>query len=280
MFGAVLLAPYVLLLVAFGLGPVVYALVSSIATPPIFSAYVSAVSDFRFLPALGNVAMFTAVYLPVMFFGVLAIALLLDLRQKRFASSLLLVYTLPGTVTGAAAVLLWYVMLQPELSPFGPALKAMGFESTADVFRDQTLVPIFAAMAFAAGFGQWALIVTGSLKSISTEVLDAARIDGCSAFQVAFYVKLPMVRRTIVFMLILSFANAVQIFVEPQLLSGLVATAGSKWWSLNQLGLTFAFTSNDFASAAALALMLFVASFAVAYFVITRGKFMDTEHQE
>lgn len=258
----------------------VYALVASLATPGVFAAYARAVSDFRFLPALTNVALFVGLYLPTMFIGVLVIALLLDLRSRRFASSILLLYTLPGTVTGAAAVLLWYVMLEPSLSPFGPALRAVGLESTADVFRDQTLVPIFVAMAFASGFGQWALIVSGSLKSVSPEVLDAAKIDGCSPMQTAFHVKLPMVRHTVMFMLILCFANGVQIFVEPQILSGLVATAGSEWWSLNQLGLTYAFQSNDFASAAALAMILFVACLLVACVVIVRGRFMRTEHQE
>ena len=134
-------------------------------------------------------------------------------------------------------------------------------------------------MAFASGFGQWMLVVTGALKSVSEELLEAARIDGCSAWQTAVHVKLPLMRRTLLFMLILAFASGIQIFVEPQILSS-VAGVGSNSWSLNQLGMTYAFLNGDFASAAALSMLLFAVCLIVAIFVLVRGRFLDSEHEQ
>ena len=281
-FGIALVAPYLILLAVFGVGPVGYAIVSSIGLgtdAALFAPYVRAMADFRFLPALLNVVLFLAVYLPVIVGGVVLLSLLVDNLSQRFGASLLLVYTIPGAVTGAAAVLLWYFMLQPALSPFAPVLNAMGFATGNDVFQNRHLVALFSAMAFAAGFGQWMLIVTGALKSVSEEVLDASRIDGCSAWQTAVHIKLPLMGRTLLFMLILTFASAIQIFAEPQILNA-VTGVGSKSWSLNQLGLTYAFSNGDFASAAALSILLFVVCLILATVVIVKGKFLDTEHQK
>lgn len=276
-------APYLVLMLFFGIGPVVYAFVSSIGINDprggLLSPFVRALGDLRFLPALGNVAIYLAIYLPLIVIGVILLSLLVDTLRRRWSVPLLLVYTVPGAITGAASVLLWYFMLQPTLSPFGPALRAIGVERGSDIFSNNLLVWIFALMAFAVGFGQWMLIVTGALKSVSEELLEAARIDGCSAYQLAIYVKLPLLTRTLLFMLILSFAAGIQIFVEPQILLS-VASVGSRSWSLNQLGMTYAFQNGDFSSAAALSVLLFVVCLAVAIFVVLRGRFLDTEHDQ
>ncbi|GAA2447493.1 sugar ABC transporter permease [Agromyces soli] len=281
-FGLLLIAPYLVLLLLFGIGPVAFAFVSALGLSDVrgvLSPFARAIGDFRFLPALTNVAIYLAISLPLMIVGVVALSLLVDTLRRRWAAPLLLVYTLPGAITGAAAVMLWYFMLQPALSPFGPALRAMGFERGPDIFNNSFLVWIFALMAFAVGFGQWVLVVTGALKSVSEELLEAARIDGCSAWQTAVHVKLPLMRRTLLFMLILAFASGIQIFVEPQILHS-VAGVGSTSWSLNQLGMTYAFLNGDFGSAAALSMLLFAVCLVVAVFVLVRGRFLDTEHEQ
>lgn len=276
------MAPYVVLLLLFGIGPVAFAFVSSLGIGDVrglLSPFLRALGDFRFLPALTNVGIYLAIYLPMMVIGVVALSLLVDTLRRRWAAPLLLVYTLPGAVTGAAAVLLWYFMLQPALSPFAPALRALGIERGSDIFANSFLVWLFALMAFAAGFGQWMLVVTGALKSVSEDLLEAARIDGCSAWQTALHIKLPLMQRTLLFMLILAFASGIQIFVEPQILRS-VAGVGSTSWSLNQLGMTYAFLNGDFASAAALSMLLFAVCLVVAVVVLTRGRFLDSEHEQ
>lgn len=281
-FGIALVAPYVVLLLLFGIGPVAFAFISALGIDDpkgILSPFARALGDFRFVSALTNVGLYLAIYLPMMVIGVVALSLLVDSLRRRWAAPLLLVYTLPGAVTGAAAVLLWYFMLQPALSPFAPALRALGIERGSDIFTNSFLVWLFALMAFASGFGQWMLVVTGALKSVSEELLEAARIDGCSAWQTAVHVKLPLMRRTLLFMLILAFASGIQIFVEPQILSS-VAGVGSNSWSLNQLGMTYAFLNGDFASAAALSMLLFAVCLIVAIFVLVRGRFLDSEHEQ
>ena len=59
----------------------------------------------------------------------------------------------------------------------------------------------------------------GALNNISTDVIEAARIDGANAVQIALRIQLPMLRKWIAYMGVMSLAAGTQLFVEPQLLS-------------------------------------------------------------
>lgn len=214
-----------------------------------------------------------------MVIGVVMLSLLLDLQPRAFGSAIRLIYVLPGVITGAASVLLWYLMLQPETSPFAPLLNVLGFHTSADMFQNSRLPVIFALMAFATGFGQWVVIIFGSLQSISSDILEAAKLDGASAIQLAFQIKLPLISKYVVYMLVLSFAGALQIFAEPTILSS-IAAVGSPTWSINQLGLFFATQNGDFPSSAVISLLLLAFSLLVAVVIITRGNLFQTDVAE
>jgi len=275
-------APYVVLLLAFGILPTGYALYESFADLQggrrgfDLSNYIAVLSDFRFWPAVGNVLTFLLIWIPVMLIGCLGFALLLHERVGRVSGALRLIYFLPGAVTGSAAVLLWYFMLQPDLSPFGPILHAMGWQTTNDVFTNAHLPYIFATIAFMTGVGSWIVIMYGALQAIDLDVIEAARVDGADPIRIALSIKLPLIAKYIVYMLILCFAAAVQIFVEPSLFYGMTQ-AGSNWWSLNQLGYTFAFQQGEFGQAATVSVILLVFSTVVALIFVQRSRFFQTE---
>ena len=279
--GWIFSAPYVVFLLAFGIVPAVWAIVQSlrpVMAPGQISLanYFTVFQDFRFLPAAINVLTFMAIWIPVMVLGTLILALLLHHRVSRSGGPLRLVYFLPGAVTGSAAVMLWYFMLSPELSPWAPALHAMGFEHNNQVFTTSNLAVIFAIVAFATGVGQWIVIMYGALQSVSQDVLEAARIDGAGAFRTAISIKLPLIGKYVAYMVILSFAAALQVFVEPQLFYA-ITQAGSSWWSLNQLGYTFAFQQGDFGMSAAVSVVLLVFAMVAAVILIFRTNFFQTE---
>ncbi|MDH2393803.1 sugar ABC transporter permease [Streptomyces sp. HNM0663] len=276
--------PYTLLLMAFGLIPTVYAIYESfhsLAEPDKLSLanWELIFNDFRFWPAVTNVGIFLLVWLPVMIIGTLALALLLHEKVGRFSSGMRLIYFLPGAVTGSAAVLVWYFMLSPELSPFSKALEAMGIQSNNEMFTANHLAPIFALVAFMTGVGNWIVIMFGALQSVPHEILEAARVDGAGPIRIAVQVKLPLVSKYVAYMVILSFAFALQIFVEPQLFYS-ITNAGSTSWSLNQLSYALAFAQGDFGQAATVSVMLLALSAAAALWLVFRTKFFQTEVDE
>ncbi len=278
--GLVMFAPYLVLLVTFGVVPIVVAAVTSFE-PSVLNPgggplnYLLALQDFRFLPALLNVAIFLALYVPAMLIVVALMSLLLDTVQGRWNLPLRLTYLVPASLTGATAVLVWYFLLEPTLSPYQDALAALGITQGTQIWTTSNLAWIFVVMAFFTGAGNWIVVQYGSLQSIPDDILEAARIDGANAVQIALQIKLPLIKKYLVYMGILVFAAGLQVFVEPQLISASVYPGLAANWSLNQLAYTFAFQQNNLGGAAALSLMLLLVCMIAAVFVIFRTDFFD-----
>jgi multiple sugar transport system permease protein len=273
-------APYLILLLLFGIWPIIQATIASIGPSVINPAgglqnFLDVVADARFMPALMNVVVFLLLYVPAMIIVVSVMSLLLDTVQGRWNLPLRLTYIVPASMTGATAVLIWYFMLEPSLSPYQGALHALGITEGNQIWRQGGLAWIFVAMAFFVGAGNWIVVQYGSLQSISEDVLEAARIDGANAWQIGWRIKLPLIRKYLVYMGILVFAAGLQVFVEPQLISGSVYTGIAKDWSLNQLSYDLAFQSNNLAGSAALSLMLLVVCIIAAIIVIFKTDFFE-----
>ena len=127
--GPLMFAPYLILLIAFGIVPVVMAfftaLKPSMANPAGgFLNYLVVIQDFRFLPALTNVATFLVIYVPLMIVVVAAMSLLLDAIRSRWTVGLRAAYIVPASISGAVAILVWYFMLEPTYSPYARPARA------------------------------------------------------------------------------------------------------------------------------------------------------------
>ncbi len=279
----VMFSPYLFLLISFGLIPVFMALLEvphESRTNPDggWDAFKIVLQDFRFLPAVGNILGFIVIFVPLTIVFVIAMALMLDVNPTAWKKWLRMAYIVPASISGAVSVLVWYAILQPTISPIKAPLSWVGLTQSGQIWQTQNLVYIFAIMAFFAIAGNWILIQFGSLQSISGEVIDAARVDGCSAFQIAIKIKLPLIKKYIVYMGVLIFAGGLQLFVEPQLLNGGIYAGIAEAWSLDQLAFELAFTSGDFGGASALSLMLLVPSLIGALVVIFKtDMFEDVE---
>ncbi len=280
----VMFSPYLVLLVAFGLVPIILAFQSSLGTSMAnkdggIDNYWLVITDFRFLPALKNVALFLVIYVPVMLFVVTLMAILLDVRHGSRNKYLMLALIVPAAITGSVAILVWYFMLEPTLSPFRDVLNGMGITKARQIWNTGNMAFIFAGMAFFTGAGYWILIQYGSLQSISDEILEAAHLDGANALQMATQIKLPLIKKYLVFMAVLTFAAGLQLFVEPQLISSSVYVGIAKGWSLNQVSYDFAFNSGNFAGAAALSLLLLLVCLVAGLILIFKTDFFDrSEH--
>jgi multiple sugar transport system permease protein len=269
----VMFSPYLFLLISFGLIPIIMALLevpheSRVNPDGGWDAFTIVLQDFRFLPAVRNVLGFMAIFVPTTILFVIVMALMLDVNPTAWKKWLRMAYIVPAAISGAVAVLVWYALLQPAFSPIKEPLSWVGIVTSDQIWQTKNLVYIFAIMAFFAIAGNWILIQFGSLQSISGEVIEAARVDGCSAFQIAIRIKLPLIKKYIVYMGVLIFAGGLQIFVEPQLIDTGIYSGIAEAWSLDQLAFELAFTSGDFGGASALSLMLLVPSFLGALVVI------------
>jgi multiple sugar transport system permease protein len=129
---------------------------------------------------------------------------------------------------------------------------------------------IFAMIAFWTGAGGWVVVMYGALNTIPTDLEEAARIDGAGPVTIALRLKLPLIRKWIAYMVILSFATGTQLFVEPQLVNQASLGLVPDTWSSNQLAFQMAFRYADFNAAAAISVDLLVIGVVAAGLVISR----------
>jgi multiple sugar transport system permease protein len=280
--GYVFVSLYAILALAFGIFPALYAVLLAFTNADGGFAglgnFVQVVTDFRFWPAVLHVVAYLVIWLLALLIFVVLLALVVHALRVRWAStSLRFIYYLPGALAGASSVLLWLFVLDPIASPVSGLLRLFGFTSFVQVIQPGNLPVVFAIIAFWTGAGGWIVIMYGALNNISTEVMEAARIDGANAVQIALQIQLPLLRKWIAYMGVMSLAAGTQLFVEPQLLSQASNGVVPNDYSLNQLAYLYAFQQNDFNGAAAISLLLLVVALLLSWVFVSRGGLFEKE---
>jgi len=272
---------YVALLAFMGIAPTAYAIYLALtSTGGGFagaSNFVNAYHDFRFLPAFEHIGEFLAIWLIAQALLVLVLALMLHSLAQRTSAAFRFLFYMPGALAGAASVLVWLFMLDPSLSPWHFLLAALGFGNLDLVLLPAHLPFVFATIAFWTGAGGWIVVMYGALNNIPNELLEAATLDGAGAWQSAVRIKLPLIRKWVVYMLILSFAGGTQLFVEPQLVGQATAGLVSNTWSPNQLAYYIAFINDNFNEAAAISVDLLVLGLLCAGLLVWRSKLFEVD---
>ena len=273
---------YVLLLLVFGVLPMVYALYLSFTKSGQFVGldnYVKAVGDFRFLPAVQHVAAFLVIWVVTLTVLVTLLALIVHAVRVRWLSSTTrFLFFIPGAFAGAASVMLWLFLLNPSVSPVSFVLKWFGYTNFVQAIDLNNLPLIFTVIAFWTGAGGWIIIMYGALNNISDEIMEAARCDGASAIKTAWYIQLPLIRKWIAYMVVISVAVGTQLFAEPKILAQASRNQIPKHYSLNQLAYVTAFGPQaDFNSSAAISMLLLVVAAGLAAFFVFRGGLFDRD---
>ena len=273
---------YTVLALAFGIVPALYALYLAFTDSEGGFAglanFSKVVGDFRFWPAVTHVALYLLIWLVALVVLVTLLAVVVHAIRVRWLSrTLRFVFYLPGALAGASSVMLWLFVLDPTASPVGGLLRLLGFESFVQVIVPGHLPVIFAIIAFWTGAGGWIVIMYGALNNISADVIEAARVDGANAVQIAWRIQIPMLRKWISYMGIMSLAAGTQLIVEPQLLSQASNAVVPNDYSLNQLAYQYAFQQNDFNGAAAISLLLLVIALALSAVFVTRGGLFERD---
>lgn len=273
---------YVLLLLVFGVLPMVYALYLSFTKSGQFVGldnYVKAVGDFRFLPAVQHVAAFLVIWVVTLTVLVTLLALIVHAVRVRWLSSTTrFLFFIPGAFAGAASVMLWLFLLNPSVSPVSFVLKWFGYTNFVQAIDLNNLPLIFTVIAFWTGAGAWIIIMYAALHNISNEIMEAARCDGAGAIKTAWYIQLPLIRKWIAYMVVISVAVGTQLFAEPKILAQASRNQIPKHYSLNQLAYVTAFGPQaDFNSSAAISMMLLVVAAGLAAFFVFRGGLFDRD---
>jgi multiple sugar transport system permease protein len=147
---------------------------------------------------------------------VLAI-LIREVRQGK--SFFRVVYFLPTVVPAAVAVIIWRFLYDPDGGYLNAFLQQFGIARQLWLADPALAKPALVTVMTWAGFGTTALIYLASLNDISSELYEAAELDGASPLRRILHISLPHLYPVMSLMFLLQVIAVVQVFTEPFLLT-------------------------------------------------------------
>lgn len=195
------------------------------------------------------------------------LALLLD-RDIRGMSVLRTMFILPMMIAPVVVGLMWRYMYHPTVGTFNKTLKSWGFEGV-DWLGQNALFSVIIADIW-----QWTpfifILALAALQSLPRSALEAARIDGATAWQQVWHIKLPLMMPVLIVTALLRLIDAFKVLEVI-----LVMTEGGPGLSTEIVALRISRTATEFrelGTAAAMSnyLLIMLLLLTVAMFAFTR----------
>jgi multiple sugar transport system permease protein len=222
-----------------------------------FDNYLQALADSPFWASMIRVGIFALIQIPISLGLSLTAALLLDaVTAERRGSAFRFMLLVPFMVPAIVATLIWVYLYSPRVGPFTAAGDAVGVD--VNLFSPSMLWVAIGNLIVWMVLGFNMLIIYGSLRGVDRSVLEAARVDGAGGFRIAWSVKIPSIRGTLVLTGLISIIGMLQIFNEPLLFRAASPETVTKDFTPIMSIYFQAFTSNNYNYAAALSVVLAV----------------------
>jgi len=224
----VFLAPWIIGLTVFIIGPILFSLVLSFFSYTLgresqfigLDNWVRAFTqDELFWGSISRTFLYTAIVVPLTVFGALLVAVMLN-QKLRATPFFRTVYFIPHLTPIVAATYIWLWLLNPQYGLVNEIIFQIGYHLTglgwkaptwfSDPFwalPSLTMVAVWAAIG-----GNMMIIFLAGLQGIPNELYEAASIDGASATRRFWHVTLPMITPTLFFNSVLACITAFQTF--------------------------------------------------------------------
>lgn len=228
--------------------------------------YVDAVHDSAFLEGVWRMTRFLLVQVPIMLGLSLLFALVLDSGRLRLQRFVRLSIFVPYAVPSVIGALMWGYLYGPDFGPFAQIARGLGLSAPPFLSQGWALASIMNIVTW--GFvGYNMIIMYAALRSVPTELYEAARVDGAGEIRIAWSVKIPSIRSAILLTLIFSVIGSFQLFNEPNLLRNLAPNVIDVSYTPNLYAYNLAFVNQQVNYAAAIAFLLGFVIMIVSYVV-------------
>ncbi|MCU1578750.1 MAG: sugar transporter permease [Rhodoglobus sp.] len=281
-------SPAMLLLVAFGIFPILVAAVISTTNMNIsafanwnnvkfigIDNYTKLFADPAFWQALGNTGLFAVFGVPAIVVLSLGVALLLNRSQGVFFRSLRAFYFIPAITAIVAISLVWGYLYNTQFGLLNYLLSLVGIEQV-QWLSDPVLAKFSVALvAVWRGTGLNIIIFLAALQGVPKEYLEAASLDGAGEWKKTFSIVIPLLRFAIFFVSVTTTISWLQFFDEPFVLTDggpLGATTSASIFLYKE-----GFRLNQFGYASAGSIVLF-AIIAIITLVQLRLRRADDEY--
>jgi multiple sugar transport system permease protein len=199
-----------------------------------------------FWKSLLNTSYFVVVGVPLSIAASLGAALLLNSPLARAKGLFRTALFAPVVTTVVAVALIWKYLFHTRYGLINYALAHFGIDPIDWLGDPHYSMPAIIIFAVWKNFGYNMIIILAGLQGIPTELYEAARIDGASAWRQFRHITLPSLKPVLLLVAIITMAGYFQLFAEPYVMTlgnPLQSTysvlyymyeEGFMWWSLGR----------------------------------------------
>ena len=231
--------------------------------------FVTLVKDARFWNSLRVSLIITVVCTLVGTAGSMGLAVLLENVEDRLAGLLRVIFFLPSVTSVVVITYIWKQLYSADYGYFNVLLSKIGVPPQNWLQDPGLVMPALIVMLIWAGLGWDALIITAGLRSIPNELYDSGKVDGTNGWTEFLYITLPLLRPTLLFVLVTSVIYLWGLFAQPQLLTGGGPIRMTQPVALYLYDTAFQYHKFGYASAIAvvLSIIMFISSYLNFYFI-------------
>jgi len=294
----VLISPFIILFLAFGLFPILFSFVLMFHTWDPVQGLASmqfvglenlafAIDDPLVWTSLGNTLwLAVASGLPQHLIAI-PLAYLINEKLGRWRNAVMGAYFLPYITSTVPIAMMFSTLFSTDYGMVNAMLLKLAqtplFQhvlpnTNVDWLGDpKTIKPIVAFVVFWRYLGFNIILYVAAMQAIPRDQYEAARMDGAKSFQQFWYITLPQLKPIMFFGVTLTIIGGLQLFEEPFILTG--GKGGMEYAGMTTAMYMYrtAFDYNDYGLASAISWMLFIIILAMT--ILTNKAFKGKEVQ-
>ena len=231
-----------------------------------FKNYVAVFRDYAWWPSVKNTIIYSAVVVPAAIFIPFILAALIRIMKpaaQTFSKSCLY---LPQVSSGLVMSLVWFWIYDPFNGLMNFLIGKVGLPSQIWLGDVNTALLSLILMSVLAGHGSNTLLYIAAMGGIPNTLYEVARLEGANWWQTVRNITWPLLRPTVLYVLIMSIIGSFQVFTPAYVMTrggpGL-ATSTVVYKIFNDL---FTYFSFGIATAEALMLALVIISISLIQF--------------
>lgn len=231
--------------------------------------FTRALHDPLFWKSLWNSTYFSIIVVPVQTALAMFTAILVN-GKLRGSKVFRTIYFFPAVTSFVAACTLWRLLYDPSFGYVTALLNAAGIKNEGLLTQASTAMNAIIFMCIWKAFGWFSTIFLAGLQQISPELYESAHIDGVNLFQKFRYITLPLLRRTTMFVVIVTTMEAMRIYTPS-----FVMTDGGPIDSTNVITFNIwktAFGNLEMGYASSMSLMFFIVIMVITFVQFKVGK--------
>lgn len=223
------ISPFFILFVIFLLYPFVFSFYLSLVEwnggpEKIFIGldnYARLFKDKVFLLSLWNGVIIFMLYVPIMIMTSIVLAVILNKQWMKWKGIFRTAFFIPNIMAVVAVSFVFSIMLNTNDGLINVILQNLGVinENIRWLETPMWARISVAFMVFYRWMGYNMILVMAGLQNISKDLYESAFVDGASGFQSFRYITLPLLKKIITFITILSTIGTYSLFVEPFILT-------------------------------------------------------------